>query len=200
MNAETDADLGNDANLGPVDNEGRPIEPPVLSMEGLTEDQQRAALIVRNAGLYLRRADEGGTPIGAAAGASGGIVGPAHAEGSSLGTSGMTVMPRGWSLDGNIESSDAVTIGCQVKGKIEMACSSRLEVLPGAAVIGSIQGDDVVIRGLVEGEINASGGRVSIEEGATIRGKVCYTSIRMSGGEHQMELVHIPRQTAANGL
>ena len=193
MNEDSDTDLGHDANLGPVDNEGRPIDPPVLSMEGLSEDQQGAALIVRNAGLYLLRADEG-RQIGAAAGASGGSVGPAHGDGSSLGTSGMTVMPRGWSLDGNIESSDAVTIGCQVKGKIEMTSSSRLEVLPGAAVVGSIRGVDVVIRGLVEGEINAGGGTLSIEDGATIRGKVSYTGIRMSGGEHQMELVHIARQ------
>lgn len=102
-------------------------------------------------------------------------------------------MPKGWSLAGNIESSDAVTVGCQVNGQIEMSGTTRVEVLHGAAIVGAIRGLDVVVRGYVEGEINAAGGSVSIEEGATIRGKVSYTGIRMSGGEHQMELVHVPR-------
>ena len=199
MNEHSDADLGDDADHGPVDNDGRPIDPPVLSMEGLREEQQNPTLIVRNADLYLLPSD-GVSQTGAAAGSSDGIGGPAHGSGSNLGMSGMTVMPKGWSLDGNIESSDAVTIGCQVNGQIEMTSSSRVEVLPGAAVVGSIRGVDVVIRGLVEGEINAGGGTLSIEDGATIRGKVSYTGIRMSGGEHQMELVHIPRQTPQTAI
>lgn len=101
MNEHSDADLGDDADHGPVDNDGRPIDPPVLSMEGLREEQQNPTLIVRNADLYLLPSD-GVSQTGAAAGSSDGIGGPAHGSGSNLGMSGMTVMPKGWSLDGNI--------------------------------------------------------------------------------------------------
>jgi cytoskeletal protein CcmA (bactofilin family) len=115
------------------------------------------------------------------------------------GKGGKTVMPRGWNLNGDIESQSDVQVGCQITGGIRMTTSNHLEVLHGAAVVGSIKATDVVVRGYVEGEIDASGGTVSIEEGATIRGKVIYTGIRMDGGEHQMELVHVPRPKGGAG-
>lgn len=202
MNDHLDTDLGEEATAGPVDNEGRPMDPPVLSMEVSRDGEPGAAFPVDLPDLNLSE-PAGAVAVGLVSGPSG--VPSMSTQASAIrprqilaAPTGMTVMPKGWNLDGNIESSDAVTIGCQVKGQIEMTSSSRVEVLPGAAVVGSIRGVDVVIRGLVEGEINAGGGTVSIEEGATIRGKVSYTGIRMSGGEHQMELVHIPRQAAAN--
>lgn len=197
MNDHLDADLGETADAGPTDSDGRPIDPPVLSMEQAQDLEQGASFPVSLPDLDL--SSPAGTALPLAQGGSAAPVSePSPRPRTILAeTAGKTVVPKGWNLTGNIESSDAVTIGCQVKGQIDMTSGCRVEVLQGAAVVGAIRGVDVVVRGYVEGEINAGGGTVSIEEGATIRGKVNYTGIRMSGGEHQMELVHIPRQAAA---
>ena len=202
MNDHLDTDHGETETSCPVDSEGRPIDPPVLCMDGSEDKGPSATWPVDLPDLNLT-APAAARMIASVVDPDSGIslsAWSAMRPGQMLAKpTGVTVMPKGWSLNGNIESSDTVTIGCQVNGQIEMTSPNRIEVLPGAAVVGSIRGVDVVIRGMVEGEINAGGGTVSIEEGATIHGKVSYTGIRMSGGEHQMELVHIPRQATAKG-
>jgi cytoskeletal protein CcmA (bactofilin family) len=190
VNHQPDTDF-DEGSTGPVDHDGRPIDPPVLSMEQAVNPGPSESVNVALPDLSLA------TPTGTVVMLT--RTPPSAQALESLprqflaNVSGKTVMPKGWSLTGDIESSDAVTIGCQVQGQIELTSSSRLEVLHGASVVGAIKGLDVVIRGFVEGEINAGGGSLSIEDGATILGKVSYTGIRMSGGEHQMELVHVPR-------
>lgn len=183
--------------VGPTDEDGKPLEQPVLSMQAPASEHFGVTL---PAGLPDLDLDPGQRlPQGTRAGHKGEAAAAPFAAGTRVPASakieGQTVMPKGWSLVGDIESKAPVTVGCLVKGRIEIISASRLEVQQGASVVGVLQGPLIVVRGSVEGEIDASGGALSIEQGATIRGKVQYTSIQMSGGEHQMELVHIPRNT-----
>lgn len=186
----------------PSDEDGRPLETPVLSMQapaatlpsGLPDLDLSPRLQSPAAGDHGRLdSPEGREALG---------VPPtwlSKPHSNSAKPRGQTVMPAGWSLKGDIESSAAVTLGCQVSGRIEITGESGVEIQQGGSVRGVIQGSNVVVRGLVEGEIDAAGGTLSIEDGATIRGKVKYTSIRMSGGEHQMELLHVPRNADTAG-
>ena len=108
-----------------------------------------------------------------------------------------TFIPKGWTIRGEIESGCPVQIGGEMNGDILMEANHRLDVLSGATVNGTITGLDIAISGKVNGDIDASGGKVSIEEGACIVGKVVYTRIRMSDGEHQISLVHVPSTKAS---
>lgn len=108
-----------------------------------------------------------------------------------------TFIPKGWTIRGEIESGCPVQIGGEMNGDILMEAHHRLDVLSGATVNGTITGLDIAISGKVNGDIDASGGKVSIEEGACIVGKVVYTRIRMSDGEHQISLVHVPSTKAS---
>jgi cytoskeletal protein CcmA (bactofilin family) len=104
-----------------------------------------------------------------------------------------TCMPKGWTIVGDIESSNGVVVGCDITGNVQMKSAAQVCIERGARVEGIVTGTDVVIRGELDGEVNAAGGSVSIEEGARIVGKVTYSGIRMEGGMHKMELVHVPR-------
>lgn len=104
-----------------------------------------------------------------------------------------TCMPKGWTIVGDIESSNGVVVGCDITGNVQMKSAAQVCIERGARVEGIVTGTDVVIRGELEGEVNAAGGSVSIEEGARIVGKVSYSGIRMEGGMHKMELVHVPK-------
>lgn len=171
------------------DAEGHELMPPVLDMQAQHEQP----------GLTTLPSDLPDLSLPPVAAGRQHAYQPTAAAVPMKGKGGKTVMPKGWTLNGDIESQSDVQVGCQITGGIRMTTSNRLEVLHGAAVVGSIKATDVVVRGYVEGEIDASGGTVSIEEGATIRGKVIYTGIRMDGGEHQMELVHVPRPKVGAG-
>ena len=160
----------NDQNL-------RPGEAPVLIMEdapttGLVEST------MSNAEAYP---DEGFQPPTAP---------QAHAtEGfTDQGLSGRTIMPCGWTLIGDIESVCGVSIAGNLIGNITMQSQAQVEICATASMKGTVRGSDVLVRGDLEGEIDAGGGKVSIEKTARIAGRVRYQSIRMDGGNHKMEL------------
>lgn len=103
-------------------------------------------------------------------------------------TGGQTVMPRGWTLNGDIESSSGVKLAGVLNGNITMQSQAQVEICAGATMKGTVRGRDVLVRGELDGEIDAGGGKVSIEDTARIAGRVRYQSIRMEGGNHKMEL------------
>lgn len=120
---------------------------------------------------------------------------PAHKDIAPV-SNAKTCMPKGWTIVGDIESSNGVVVGCDITGNVQMKSAAQVCIERGARVEGIITGTDVVIRGELAGEVNAAGGSVSIEEGARIVGKVTYSGIRMEGGMHKMELVHVPKSEA----
>ncbi len=90
-------------------------------------------------------------------------------------------------IDGELSGSGELWVDGEVDGTIKLA-TSRLTVRADGRVRASISAQDVVVLGLVEGEIRATGrvdlragsvvlgnifsSRLSIEEGATLRGGV----------------------------
>lgn len=120
---------------------------------------------------------------------------PAREDGAPM-SNAKTCIPKGWTVVGDIESSNGVVVGCDITGNVQMKSAAQVCIERGARVEGIVTGTDVVIRGELDGEVNAAGGSVSIEEGARIVGKVIYSGIRMEGGMHKMELVHVPKSEA----
>lgn len=103
---------------------------------------------------------------------------------------GQTIMPRGWKLNGDIESSSPVRLAGVVVGNVTMSSVAAVEICVGASMSGIVSGSNVTVRGEFTGEINAAGGAVAVEQTARIKGTVRYKSIRMDGGTHQMQLVY----------
>jgi cytoskeletal protein CcmA (bactofilin family) len=100
---------------------------------------------------------------------------------------GSTVIGRSVTIQGELSGKEDLYMDGVVEGTISLP-ESRLTVGPNARVLADVAARDVVIFGLVEGNIRATGrvelresgvmkgdlvaGRLSIEENATIKGKV----------------------------
>lgn len=102
-------------------------------------------------------------------------------------TEGSTLIGKSVSIRGELNGSEDLFLDGTFEGTVTLS-GSRLTVGPNAHVTGDINVRDVIIFGLVEGNIHASGrielrqsaivngdlfaGRLSIEESATVRGRV----------------------------
>jgi cytoskeletal protein CcmA (bactofilin family) len=100
---------------------------------------------------------------------------------------GSTVIGRSVTIHGELSGKEDLYMDGVVEGTISLP-ESRLTVGPNARVLADVDARDVVIYGLVEGNVRATGrvelresgvmrgdiiaGRLSIEENATIKGKV----------------------------
>lgn len=100
---------------------------------------------------------------------------------------GSTVIGRSVTIRGELSGKEDLYMDGVVEGTIVLL-ESRLTVGPNARVLADVEARDVVIYGLVEGNIRASGrielrdsavvrgdivaGRLSIEENASIKGRV----------------------------
>ncbi|MDP3135620.1 MAG: polymer-forming cytoskeletal protein, partial [Burkholderiaceae bacterium] len=105
-----------------------------------------------------------------------------------------TVLPTGWKLTGEIEVAGPLRVGGTLNGTaVQQSFGSTVTVEQSGSVIGDIVADAIEIQGSFDGHIDASGGSIVIEKTARMKGKISYTNIRMSGGQHQIELVHVPQ-------
>jgi cytoskeletal protein CcmA (bactofilin family) len=115
---------------------------------------------------------------------------------------GSTVIGRSVTIRGELSGKEDLYIDGTVEGTITLP-ESRLTVGPNARVLADLQAQDVVIYGVVEGNIRAVGRielresavvkgdivaeRLSIEENASIKGRVELTEVvahgRLTGTE-----------------
>lgn len=109
-------------------------------------------------------------------------------------SSGSTIVRGGSKITGNITGATAVVIEGELEGKV--AVGGSVTVAPGGVVHGDIEAKNVSLAGTVKGNVvaverveilatgvidgNVSGGRVSMVDGATMRGAV---AIRREGGK-----------------
>ena len=100
---------------------------------------------------------------------------------------GSTHIGKSVSISGELSGSEDLFLDGKFEGTITLT-GSRLTVGPNAQVTADLNVRDVIVFGLVEGNINATGrielrqsavvngdihaGRLSIEESATVRGRV----------------------------
>ncbi len=100
---------------------------------------------------------------------------------------GSTLIGKSVSIRGELTGSEDLFLDGRFDGTVTLT-GSRLTVGPNAHITGEINVRDIIVLGLVEGNIHATGrielrqsavvngdiyaGRLSIEESATVRGRV----------------------------
>ena len=83
---------------------------------------------------------------------------------------GSTVIGRSVTIHGELSGKEDLYMDGMVEGTISLA-ESRLTVGPNARVMADLDVRDVVIYGLVEGNIRAAG-RIELRESAVVRGDI----------------------------
>jgi len=117
---------------------------------------------------------------------------------------GSTVIGRSVTIRGELSGKEDLYMDGVVEGTISLP-ESRLTVGPNARVVADLDARDIVIYGLVDGNIRASGrvelresavvsgdisaGRLSIEESASLKGKVELTDASgLPASQHPTDL------------
>lgn len=95
-------------------------------------------------------------------------------------TEGATVIGREIKFRGEISGSTDLLIDGEVDGVIRLP-GARLTVRADGHVHATITAQDVVIAGHVEGEIRATG-RVELRSGAVVLGDICATRLSIEEG------------------
>ncbi len=95
-------------------------------------------------------------------------------------TEGATVIGREIKFRGEISGSTDLLIDGEVDGVIRLA-GARLTVRAGGRVHATITAQDVVVAGHVEGEVRAAG-RVELRDGAVVLGDVCSARLSIEEG------------------
>jgi cytoskeletal protein CcmA (bactofilin family) len=95
-------------------------------------------------------------------------------------TEGATVIGREAKFRGEISGSTDLIVDGEVDGIIRLT-GAKLIVRPEGRVKATITAQDVVIAGQLEGEIRATG-RVELHDGAVVLGDVCATRLSIEDG------------------
>jgi cytoskeletal protein CcmA (bactofilin family) len=93
---------------------------------------------------------------------------------------GATIIGKGMKIDGEVSGSGELLVDGEIDGTI-LLTSSRLTVRAEGRVRASITAQDVVVLGMVEGEIRASG-RVELRSGSVVVGSVYSPRLSMEEG------------------
>jgi cytoskeletal protein CcmA (bactofilin family) len=112
---------------------------------------------------------------------------------------GSTVIGKSVTIRGEVSGKEDLYMDGVVEGTISLP-ESRLTIGPNARVLADLDAGDVVIYGVVDGNIRATGrielrdsavvkgnivaGRLSIEENASIKGKVELSEVAAGAGRH----------------
>lgn len=91
----------------------------------------------------------------------------------------LTVLSEGMRLTGNVASKGDMHVDGEVFGDIH---SYRLTIGEKAVVHGSLFGDEVIVSGLVKGEI--SGRMVRLTSTADVTGDIIHDSLSIEAGAH----------------
>ena len=103
-----------------------------------------------------------------------------------------TVLPEGWKFTGEIEVDGPIDIGGRLDGMVmQHAKGAVVKVTNTGVMKGQILADTIQVQGSFDGHLDASGGSVTVDESARLLGKVSYSTIRMSGGQHKIEMVYV---------
>jgi cytoskeletal protein CcmA (bactofilin family) len=95
-------------------------------------------------------------------------------------TEGATVIGRETKFRGEISGTTDLLIDGEVDGVIRLT-GAKLTVRPEGRVHATISAQDVVVAGQIEGEVRAAG-RVELRDGAIVLGDVCAARLSIEEG------------------
>jgi cytoskeletal protein CcmA (bactofilin family) len=95
-------------------------------------------------------------------------------------TEGATVIGRETKFRGEISGTTDLLIDGEVDGVIRLT-GAKLTVRPEGRVRATVSAQDVVVAGQIEGEVRAAG-RVELRDGAVVLGDVCAARLSIEEG------------------
>jgi cytoskeletal protein CcmA (bactofilin family) len=103
-----------------------------------------------------------------------------------------TVIPQGWSFNGDVTGEEDMTFACRLVGNVENTNAQAFVAMGEMCQSeGSITASKIYLKGMHTGRVNGEAGLVVIEDSARVTGDVAYNQIQIHGGSHNMRLQYV---------
>lgn len=94
-------------------------------------------------------------------------------------TNAVVTLGAGTKINGNLEFAGVANINCEIEGQI--IAKEQLTLGESSSVKGRVEGIEVIVRGVVNGDIIATK-RLALEKGAKVTGNITAPSISIQEG------------------
>ena len=105
----------------------------------------------------------------------------------------VSTLGPGLSFTGNARIDGSLTIAGEVQGNIELqgGGSGHVTITQSGTVVGDIRARNISVLGQTVGTLDASGGRVSLHDTASVSGRIRYTHLQVNGADLNAQLERV---------
>lgn len=105
----------------------------------------------------------------------------------------VSTLGSGLSFVGNARIDGSLTVAGEVQGNIELegSGSGHVTITQSGTVVGDIRARNISVLGQTVGTLDASGGRVSLHDTASVSGRIRYTHLQVNGADLNAQLERV---------
>jgi cytoskeletal protein CcmA (bactofilin family) len=105
----------------------------------------------------------------------------------------VSTLGAGLSFVGNARIDGSLTIAGEVQGNIELqgGGSGHVTITQSGTVVGDVRARNISVLGQTVGTLDASGGRVSLHDTASVSGRIRYTHLQVNGADLNAQLERV---------
>jgi cytoskeletal protein CcmA (bactofilin family) len=105
----------------------------------------------------------------------------------------VSTLGQGLSFTGNARIDGSLTIAGEVQGNIELqgSGSGHVTITQSGTVVGDVRARNISVLGQTVGTLDASGGRVSLHDTASVSGRIRYTHLQVNGADLNAQLERV---------
>jgi cytoskeletal protein CcmA (bactofilin family) len=114
----------------------------------------------------------------------------------------VSTLGPGLSFVGNARIDGSLTVAGEVQGNIELqgSGSGHVTITESGTVVGDVRARNISVLGQTVGTLDATGGRVSLHDTASVSGRIRYTHLQVNGADLNAQLERVrPEGDGATG-
>jgi cytoskeletal protein CcmA (bactofilin family) len=104
-----------------------------------------------------------------------------------------STLAQGLFFQGSARIGGSVTVAGEVQGNLQLqdAPEGHVTITETGTVVGDITAPNISVLGHTEGVLDASGGRVTLHESASVSGRIRYTHLQVNGADLNAQLERV---------
>jgi cytoskeletal protein CcmA (bactofilin family) len=112
-----------------------------------------------------------------------------------------STLAAGLSFTGAARIVGSITVAGEVQGdlRLEQSPEGHVTITETGTVVGDINAPNIAVMGQAVGLLDASGGRVTLHESASVSGRIRYTHLQVNGADLNAQLERVRTDATKQG-
>ncbi|MBN8487121.1 MAG: polymer-forming cytoskeletal protein [Burkholderiales bacterium] len=112
-----------------------------------------------------------------------------------------STLANGLSFTGAARIVGSITVAGEVQGdlRLEQSPDGHVTITETGTVVGDISAPNIAVMGQAVGLLDASGGRVTLHESASVSGRIRYTHLQVNGADLNAQLERVRNDGPKHG-